>query len=199
MHATDPFTGSPIPPGAPTVRCPRGHVHLPDSWQAAGNRCCYPGCSYEGDPVVPHRPILGWVLTVGAVVALVAWLVSVVGPQEERPIIPSRRTSAGTLVTPVTAPVTPLPQEPPTSVPLSPPPAREISVGTRARVTAQSGLNIRSGPGLSYNEVVLPNLKCGTIVRVIGGPAEADGFRWWQVELDDGAQGWCAANWLEPH
>lgn len=49
--ATDPFTGANIPPGAATVRCPHGHVHLPDSWQAAGNKCCYPGCDYVGDPI----------------------------------------------------------------------------------------------------------------------------------------------------
>lgn len=48
---TDPYTGNDIPPGATAVRCPRGHVHLPESWQAAGNRCCYPGCNYVGAPV----------------------------------------------------------------------------------------------------------------------------------------------------
>jgi hypothetical protein len=49
--ATDPFTGTNISPGARTVHCPHGHVHLPDSWQAAGNKCCYPGCDYIGNPI----------------------------------------------------------------------------------------------------------------------------------------------------
>jgi hypothetical protein len=48
---TDPFTGTIIPPGARTVHCPHGHVHLPDSWQAAGNRCCFPGCTYVGNSI----------------------------------------------------------------------------------------------------------------------------------------------------
>jgi hypothetical protein len=50
MSITDPFTGAIIAPGTPVVRCPRGHISLPDSWQAAGNRCSYPGCEYAGAP-----------------------------------------------------------------------------------------------------------------------------------------------------
>lgn len=45
---TDPFTGSTISPGDSVVRCPRGHLSLAASWQAAGNRCHYPGCNYQG-------------------------------------------------------------------------------------------------------------------------------------------------------
>jgi len=51
MPVTDPFTGAAIPAGTPVVRCPHGHISLLDSWQAAGNRCCYPGCGYAGDPI----------------------------------------------------------------------------------------------------------------------------------------------------
>lgn len=51
---TDPFTGATITPGVSVVRCPRCHnYHLATSWQAAGNRCCYPGCEYTGAP----RPV----------------------------------------------------------------------------------------------------------------------------------------------
>lgn len=32
------------------MSCPNGHMHLPESWQAAGNRCAYPGCGYAGNP-----------------------------------------------------------------------------------------------------------------------------------------------------
>jgi len=48
---TDPFTGSEILPGEQVVRCPHGHINRADSWQYAGNRCSYPGCDFEGDPV----------------------------------------------------------------------------------------------------------------------------------------------------
>lgn len=48
--ATDPRSGSLIAPGTPIVRCPRGHINLPDSWQEAGNQCSYPGCGYRGNP-----------------------------------------------------------------------------------------------------------------------------------------------------
>jgi len=92
--ATDPFTGSPIPPDTPTVKCPRGHVHLPDSWKAAGNRCCYPGCDYIGDPV---RPTASWVWVAGGltVLILVVWLAFALGSRKEA------------FVTPTPAPVTP--------------------------------------------------------------------------------------------
>lgn len=68
--ATDPFTGTNISPGARTVHCPHGHVHLPDSWQAAGNRCCYPGCDYVGPP--DGRRGWLWIVLVLAI-GIVGW------------------------------------------------------------------------------------------------------------------------------
>lgn len=82
--STDPFTGNMIPPGATIVRCPHGHVHLADSWQAAGNRCCYPGCTYVGDPARPRRTHrLRWFFILLAIIGVCTysrWYSSVFSP-----------------------------------------------------------------------------------------------------------------------
>ncbi len=33
---------------------------------------------------------------------------------------------------------------------------------------------------------------------VLNGPEEADNFSWWQVQLQDGTEGWVVDNFLEP-
>ena len=101
---------------------------------------------------------------------------------------PSRGRSTRIVVT-----ATPRPARTPTPVSLW-----GVAVGTRAKVVAPDGLNVRTGPGLGYGEVVKPNLRYGTVVDIVGGPARGDGYYWWKVRLRNGKQGWCAANWLNP-
>lgn len=57
MSVTDPFTGNLIEPGAQIVRCRHGHINLPNSWAAAGNRCAYPGCDQRGEPLASTLPL----------------------------------------------------------------------------------------------------------------------------------------------
>jgi len=80
---------------------------------------------------------------------------------------------------------------------LSPTP-ETIGVGKQvAVVDAQdTGLNVRSGPGLN-NEVrfIADN---GDSFNVIGGPTQADSLTWWQVQdpADTSRTGWAASSYL---
>lgn len=65
-----------------------------------------------------------------------------------------------------------------------------LAIGGQARVntTGDESLRLRSTPGTS-GEIVM-RLPAGTVVNVLDGPQTVDGFIWWQVETEDGVQGW---------
>jgi hypothetical protein len=70
----------------------------------------------------------------------------------------------------------------------------EIAAGAEVVVVGTGDcLNIRTGSGLSND--VIACLPDGTEMTVLGGPIEADGLVWWQVESDLGT-GWGAADYL---
>jgi hypothetical protein len=72
-----------------------------------------------------------------------------------------------------------------------------IAPGRTAYVTeASGGLNVRAQPGTAPDNQIVFSLAPGTAVEVIGGPANADGFVWWQVRGPTG-EGWCAGQYLE--
>jgi hypothetical protein len=71
------------------------------------------------------------------------------------------------------------------------PPTDTIAVGGYVRIAAQAGLSFRQTP--STNGALVVILDAGTVLEVIGGPQEADGYTWWQMRLDDGREGWSAA------
>jgi len=76
--------------------------------------------------------------------------------------------------------------------------AATLSIGSQAKVvgTGGSGLNVRSGAGTGNARIkTLPD---GTVVEVIGGPKEADGFTWWQIRDQAGVTGWVASKFLSP-
>ncbi len=90
---------------------------------------------------------------------------------------------------------TPTPLEP-TPTPTLPP---TVQVGIFVKVTGAGdpGLSFRRAPGLQAERIrFLPE---GTVMRVIGGPQEADGLTWWQLEdPQTGEQGWAAGSYLVP-
>jgi hypothetical protein len=60
------------------------------------------------------------------------------------------------------------------------------------RVVAPAGLSLRQSANTSGALVQVLDLN--TILEVIGGPEEADGYTWWQLRtLDNGNEGWSAA------
>jgi uncharacterized protein YgiM (DUF1202 family) len=58
-------------------------------------------------------------------------------------------------------------------------------------------VNARSAPTVGDNvRFTLRDEKTG---RVVGGPEEADGFIWWQVEYDNGITGWSVQRYLDEY
>jgi parallel beta-helix repeat protein len=75
--------------------------------------------------------------------------------------------------------------------PPTPPP--KFRVGDQVRTTAN--LKVREGPGLGHTIVsIVPE---GALGQILGGPVEADGYTWWDVDYDIGVRGWSAEDWLE--
>lgn len=73
-------------------------------------------------------------------------------------------------------------------------PAGEAPLGGTL-VVALDGLNLRAASGLAGP--VIAALPAGMRVDLVGGPAEVDGYEWYEVASLDGAmQGWVAGNYL---
>lgn len=66
----------------------------------------------------------------------------------------------------------------------------DLRVGITAEIFTTNGdtLSVRSGAGINYDR--LARLQPGTVVTIIGGPEEADGYRWWQIRTPTGIVGW---------
>ncbi|MCK4470349.1 MAG: SH3 domain-containing protein, partial [Anaerolineae bacterium] len=102
-------------------------------------------------------------------------------------------------VTPALPTVAPLPTATSTPKPTPTPSVpTEIKVGVYVKVVSAEAdeLSYRSGPGLNYARLSI--VKDGTILEVLEGPEEADGYTWWRLEDEDGDIGWAADKWLEP-
>lgn len=106
------------------------------------------------------------------------------------------------LVIPVpTATKTPPPTVTPTLLP-SPTAQGEAGIqqGGTVRIsgTEGEGLRLRINPSLS-GEIAYLGLE-GEIFNVTDGPAEADGYVWWQLQapLNASRQGWVVSNYLQP-
>jgi len=86
----------------------------------------------------------------------------------------------------------------PTHTP-APPPANVIGVNGWVQVQA-SGLTVRDAPSKSGKRITA--LSNGTKAHVKGGPQQADGYTWWQIDQYDAknpaASGWSAGQFLAP-
>jgi len=68
-------------------------------------------------------------------------------------------------------------------------PPQRLQVNKMAHVcTSKDVVNLRSGPGKSYN--TLKSLVPGADITVIGGPKCANNWSWWQVRTESGFTGW---------
>lgn len=100
-----------------------------------------------------------------------------------------------------TATRTPPPTVTPTVLP-SPTPQVQTGIqpGGTVRIsgTEGEGLRLRIEPSLS-GEIAYLGLE-GEIFLVKGGPVEADGYLWWQLEapLNAARQGWVVSDYLQP-
>ncbi|MCS7222446.1 MAG: SH3 domain-containing protein [Anaerolineae bacterium] len=83
------------------------------------------------------------------------------------------------------------------------PVSRPVVRGDEVVVTTQKGnvLTVRFEAGL--DSVVARRLRAGARLKVVDGPVDVDGYRWWQVEDQEGRRGWAAegdqeTRWLTP-
>lgn len=72
-------------------------------------------------------------------------------------------------------------------------PTKRMSIGMKGRVTYRNNvaLMLRSEPHIS-EDTFIKNLREGTRIEIIGGPVCADGFIWWNIRTQEGANGWSA-------
>lgn len=78
---------------------------------------------------------------------------------------------------------------------LSPTPL-SVTLGSAVIVNAE-GLNVRPEPGL--DNTPLFNAALGEGFNVVGGPLQAAGLTWWEIQSPDNAsrRGWAAADYLD--
>lgn len=153
---------------------------------------------------------LGLGLLVTFIAILIAfWVVSAMLTRDPLPVsdVEPPPPTIIRLTAPPTLPPSPTPELPtPTAIPtLTPEPTpdrsevpAEITVDFYARVanTDGIGVSVRGGPSTANVRVVLADE--GTVLLVLDGPVENEGFQWWQIRLQDGTEGWVAGDFLEP-
>lgn len=74
----------------------------------------------------------------------------------------------------------------------------EITAGFYAEVANTDGVGVTVRGGPSTNNTALLIAEEGAYVLVLEGPSEGSGFQWWKVQLEDGTEGWVAADFIEP-
>ena len=111
--------------------------------------------------------------------------------------LPEGETGAEDTPTPIMVQSTPVPPLPTsTPVPLVP---TEIGIGIYAQVSGTGGsdLSFRADPGTNYARLKV--VAEGSVLKVLDGPVEADGYVWWKLQyVSDGMVGWAVADYLEP-
>ena len=141
-------------------------------------------------------PVLGCVTGLCAVIAIGALIAL-------RPIRGDEAVQVPLVVVTVTpTPIVPTATLRPTDVP-QPTPAptatpEGLFAGGEAVVSGTgSALRLRSDPGLQ--STTLKTVADGTRLKILEGPREADGLRWWRLQdQSDGAEGWAAETYLTP-
>lgn len=115
----------------------------------------------------------------------------------------SPRSVLGTPTHLVTEIATPTPTLSPTPIPPTPTPSPEITIGATVVVTNVGDMPLRGrrDPGIAAPALI--GFPGGSRLKVLDGPVEKDGYRWWKVEGTQGS-GWCAEQgaeeiiWLSP-
>lgn len=113
------------------------------------------------------------------------------------PTLPPGFSTPDPQATPVRAVAVTAGQAQPSSITPEPAASNVLQIGGFALVVNVGGepLRARSGPGTSA--AIVARFPEGTRLLIVGGPEDANGFRWWQVRSEQGQEGWCADRWLE--
>lgn len=108
----------------------------------------------------------------------------------------ARPAEAATPANPTPVPVAARPSPTATAVPTpTATPRPQISVGSRV-VVRTDGAPLMGRAAATTDAEIITRFEDGVTLLVVGGPEEAAGLIWWQVEGDEGA-GWSAADYLE--
>ncbi|HJZ48275.1 MAG TPA: SH3 domain-containing protein [Roseiflexaceae bacterium] len=169
-----------VPPAKPAAVSPRLRTPAEKPIAKLALPQDIPRAVRSGAPVAPARPRSRWP---GGLLAL-ALLLGLAGFVVLRSVASPRAESAAAATAPATD--SPAAAEPATSVPATPLPRA-------ATVTAQDGLNLRGDH--TSSAALIATLSHGTRVTILGAPVQADGYTWWNVEVD-GQRGWCAGEFL---
>jgi hypothetical protein len=157
---------------------------------------------------------LGAIVTVLAIAVAVLWvqLFLDVRPADEEPTpSPVVNTATPTISSPTatSAPAgsqdaeeaTPVPEatgeteagEQPTQIPAE---VDGVAIGVSVTVAETGvGLNLRAEPVVNPDNI-LALVPDGTVLEVVDGPREAEGYTWWQVRASDGTEGWAVTDFL---
>src|SRR3989344_653295 len=99
---------------------------------------------------------------------------------------------------PATSTISPPPSPtPPPASPPPPPPSGAFAPGDRVRVntTVNTSLNVRaSGSTSAAISCTQPSGSLGTVT--VDSPVTANGYTWWNINYDNGCDGWSAGNYL---
>jgi DNA-binding transcriptional MerR regulator len=110
--------------------------------------------------------------------------------------VPAASPSA-TVALPLTTPPT-LVAPPSMTAALPVPTPAALPLPRSATIGTQGGKTVRVRKAASLNATPLNfTLADGTHVIIIDGPVEADGYTWWNIEVDR-RQGWCACTFVSP-
>lgn len=140
-------------------------------------------------------PALGCLLGVCAVIAVGALIAA-------RPMQSSAVKVPLVVVTVTPTPVVPTATLRPTDVPqpTTAPSATPEGLFVRGEAIVSgtgSALRLRSDPGLQ--STTLKTVADGTRLKILEGPRDADGLRWWRMQdPTDAAEGWAAETYLTP-
>ena len=159
-------------------------------------------------------PVIGLLLMLGL---FWFWAQQLIGDNDNKE--PSATTAPGVVVTPteslalptatvevtvpeattqVVAPTVPPTTAPQPTQPESSPTAAStgtIEIGGTV-VTNDADVNLRAEPSTAGDPIT--TLAQGTSLTVIGGPQEAEGYTWWNVEDGNGNTGWVVQDFIDP-
>jgi hypothetical protein len=74
-----------------------------------------------------------------------------------------------------------------------------VEIGKLVIVAGVDGdeLNVRDNPGVQGTNII-SRVPEGTVLTIVDGPRQADGFTWWQIQsADQTIKGWAVSNFLQ--
>jgi hypothetical protein len=84
----------------------------------------------------------------------------------------------------------------PVGTPVETAPPTTIEPGAMVVVTGTGGAGLRVREQPTTYAKILVTAREGTVLIVLEGPRDSDGYVWWRLRTPDGIEGWAAATYL---